>query len=31
VTYFGAMQNEIYNGGLRGILPTYPVDLATRE
>jgi lactate 2-monooxygenase len=31
VTYFGAMQNEIYNAGLRGILPTYPVDFATLE
>jgi lactate 2-monooxygenase len=28
---FGAMQNEIYNAGLRGILPTYPVDFATLE
>lgn len=31
MTYFGAMQNEIYNAGLRGILPTYPVDFATLE
>jgi lactate 2-monooxygenase len=31
VTYFGAMQNEIYNAGLRGILPEYPVDFATLE
>jgi lactate 2-monooxygenase len=28
---FGGMQNEIYNAGLRGILPTYPVDFATLE
>ena len=28
---FGAMQNEIYNAGLRGVLPTYPVDFATLE
>jgi lactate 2-monooxygenase len=28
---FGAMQNEIYNAGLRGILPTWPVDFATLE
>lgn len=28
---FGAMQNEIYNAGLRGILPPYPVDFATLE
>jgi lactate 2-monooxygenase len=25
------MQNEIYNAGLRGILPTWPVDFATLE
>jgi lactate 2-monooxygenase len=31
MTYFGAMQNEIYNAGLRGILPTYPVNFATLE
>lgn len=31
MSYFGAMQNEIYNAGLRGILPTYPVDFATLE
>jgi lactate 2-monooxygenase len=31
MTNFGAMQNEIYNAGLRGILPTYPVDFATLE
>lgn len=31
MTYFGAMQNEIYNAGLRGILPAYPVDFATLE
>ena len=31
MTYFGAMQNEIYNAGLRGILPTFPVDFATLE
>ena len=28
---FGAMQNEIYNAGLKGVLPTYPVDFATLE
>ena len=31
MSYFGAMQNEIYNAGLRGILPTFPVDFATLE
>jgi lactate 2-monooxygenase len=31
MTYFGAMQNEIYNAGLRGILPNWPVDFATLE
>jgi lactate 2-monooxygenase len=31
MTNFGAMQNEIYNAGLRGILPTFPVDFATLE
>jgi len=31
MTNFGAMQNEIYNAGLRGILPTWPVDFATLE
>lgn len=31
MTYFGAMQNEIYNAGLRGVLPTFPVDFATLE
>jgi lactate 2-monooxygenase len=31
MTYFGAMQNDIYNAGLKGILPTYPVDFATLE
>lgn len=31
MTYYGALQNEIYNAGLRGILPTYPVDFATLE
>ncbi|MEE4205107.1 MAG: alpha-hydroxy-acid oxidizing protein [Erythrobacter sp.] len=31
MTYFGAMQNEIYNAGLKGILPDYPVDFATLE
>jgi lactate 2-monooxygenase len=31
MSYFGAMQNEIYNAGLRGILPTWPVDFATLE
>lgn len=28
---FGAMQNEIYNAGLKGVLPTFPVDFATLE
>jgi lactate 2-monooxygenase len=28
---FGAMQNAIYNAGLQGILPTWPVDFATLE
>lgn len=28
---FGAMQNEIYNAGLRGTLPTFPVDFASLE
>lgn len=31
MSYFGAMQNEIYNAGLKGVLPTYPVDFATLE
>lgn len=31
MTNFGAMQNEIYNAGLEGILPAYPVDFATLE
>lgn len=31
MTNYGAMQNEIYNAGLRGILPTFPVDFATLE
>ena len=31
MTYFGAMQNEIYNAGLKGILPNWPVDFATLE
>lgn len=31
MSYFGAMQNEIYNAGLRGILPNWPVDFATLE
>lgn len=31
MTYYGALQNEIYNAGLRGVLPTYPVDFATLE
>ncbi len=31
MTNFGAMQNEIYNAGLSGILPTWPVDFATLE
>lgn len=28
---FGGMQNEIYNAGLQGHLPRYPVDFATLE
>ncbi|MEE4200268.1 alpha-hydroxy-acid oxidizing protein [Erythrobacter sp.] len=28
---FGSMQNAIYNAGLQGILPDYPVDFATLE
>ena len=28
---YGGMQNEIYNAGLQGILPDYPVDFATLE
>jgi len=28
---FGGMQNEIYNAGLQGHLPPYPVDFATLE
>jgi lactate 2-monooxygenase len=31
MTNYGAMQNAIYNDGLKGILPTYPVDFATLE
>ena len=31
MTNYGAMQNEIYNAGLKGILPTFPVDFATLE
>lgn len=31
MTYFGAMQNEIYNAGLRGVLPTFPVDFPSLE
>lgn len=31
MTNFGAMQNEIYNAGLKGVLPTYPVDFAGLE
>ena len=31
MTNYGAMQNEIYNAGLHGILPTIPVDFATLE
>lgn len=31
MTNYGAMQNEIYNAGLRGILPAFPVDFATLE
>ncbi|MEO1648154.1 MAG: alpha-hydroxy-acid oxidizing protein [Pseudomonadota bacterium] len=28
---FGGMQNEIYNAGLSGVLPEFPVDFATLE
>jgi len=28
---FGGMQNEIYNAGLQGVLPEFPVDFATLE
>lgn len=28
---YGGMQNEIYNAGLQGTLPDYPVDFATLE
>ncbi len=28
---YGGMQNEIYNAGLQGLLPDYPVDFATLE
>ncbi|MEO0872537.1 MAG: alpha-hydroxy-acid oxidizing protein, partial [Pseudomonadota bacterium] len=28
---FGGMQNEIYNAGLNGHLPEFPVDFATLE
>ena len=28
---YGAMQNEIYNAGLQGVLPEFPVDFATLE
>ncbi len=31
MSYFGAMQNEIYNAGLQGVLPEFPVDFATLE
>ncbi len=31
MTYFGAMQNEIYNAGLKGVLPTWPVDFPSLE
>jgi lactate 2-monooxygenase len=31
MTNYGGMQNEIYNAGLQGILPDYPVDFATLE
>ncbi len=31
MSYFGAMQNEIYNAGLNGILPDFPVDFTTLE
>ena len=28
---FGGMQNAIYNAGLNGVLPEFPVDFATLE
>ena len=31
MSYYGAMQNEIYNAGLQGKLPEFPVDFATLE
>ena len=29
MAHFGDMQNAIYNAGLNGILPDFPVDFAT--
>nr|WP_291170779.1 alpha-hydroxy-acid oxidizing protein [Erythrobacter sp.] len=31
MTHFGDMQNAIYNAGLSGILPDYPVDFASLQ
>ena len=31
MAHYGDMQNAIYNAGLRGILPDYPVDFATLQ
>lgn len=31
MTHYGDMQNAIYNAGLSGILPDYPVDFATLQ
>ena len=31
MAHYGDMQNAIYNAGLRGVLPDYPVDFATLE
>ena len=31
MAHYGDMQNAIYNAGLHGILPDYPVDFATLE
>ncbi len=31
MAHFGDLQNEIYNAGLSGVLPDYPVDFATLE
>lgn len=31
MAHYGDLQNEIYNAGLSGVLPDYPVDFATLE